>query len=145
MVKTSEAIEADVYALIKQSELAKVISGKVYRDGKRPNNSNKEDIIVIFQTAINIFQTAIKEGFYQIGAVNVNVYVPDLLKGSNTYSKNITRCRELGRLCANFVASLQTGAYWFKTTKIIQTYDEPKINQHFININLEFRYNTLID
>ncbi len=137
MVKTSEEIEADVYALIKQSELASAISGKVYRNEKRPNNSNKEDVIVIFQTAI-------KEGIYQIGAVNVNVYVPDLLKGSNTYSKNIARCRELGRLCANFVASLQTGSYWFKTTKTIQTYDEPKINQHFININLEFKHNTLI-
>ncbi len=138
MVKTSEEIEADIYRLIKQSELSNAISGKVYRDGKRPNNSNREDIIIIFQTAI-------QEGFQQIGAVNINVYVPDLKSGSNTYSKNIARCRELGRLCERFVSSLPTGNYLFKNRKVIQTYSESNINQHFVNINLEFKYNTLLD
>ncbi len=134
MVKTSEEIEADIYRLINQSELANAISGKVYRDGLRPNNSNKEDVIVIFQTAI-------KDGYQQIGAVNINTYVPDRKRGTNTFKKNVKRCRELSRICADFASTLPTGDYLFKVRKTVQTYSEPKINQHFINLNLEFRYN----
>ncbi len=81
MIKTSEEIEADVFRLVKRSALANAILGGVYRDGKRPNNSNNEDIIVIFQTAI-------QDDYKQIGAVNINVYVPD------------NRCRE--EYCLHF-------------------------------------------
>lgn len=136
MRKTGSEIEIDIYLLVKNSRIASTINGKVYRNGERPQNSTKEDAVVVFITTVGR-QT-------QIGKVNVNIYIPD--KNNNGYTKKDSkRCREIERVCQDFVDNLKNGNYIFSTEYAVQTFDEPKISQHFVNVQLEFQYNTLIN
>lgn len=134
MKKTGSQIETDIYKLIKSSVLATAITGKVYRGETRPQDSQLEDCVVIFITAL--------DGKNQMGTVSINVYVADSFYGE-TFVRNSKRCTELEIVCQTFVESLPTNNYLFSLGNMIQTFDEADINQHFINVKLNFKYNTL--
>ncbi|GIZ15499.1 hypothetical protein [Capnocytophaga catalasegens] len=135
MKKTASEIEADIYKLIKNSFISRFIKGDVYREGLRPANSQKEDVIVSFLTGI--FDT-----FSQEGKVNINIYVPDR-ESSGINRKDIKRCREIEQVCQLFAENITLDNYHFKLSRMIQSFSEENINQHFVNMQLTFKYNFL--
>lgn len=136
MRKTASEIEADIYQIIGESGLKNKINGSIYRDGLRPFDSQKEDIVISFLTAI-------EDVFYQEGKVNINLYIPD--KTSTGHSrKDVKRCAEAERILLDFFQSLKVRKdYRFKLSKTIQTFKEENIDQHFTHLQLEFKYNTM--
>lgn len=135
MRKTASEIEADIYKIVKNSILASAVTGGVFLDGLRPENSDKEDVIVSFMTGIF-------DIFHQEGKVNVNVYVPDK-ESSGILRKNTLRCREIERICQDFANTLKSNNYQFNLGRMIQVFNEKDINQHFVNVQLNFKYNFL--
>lgn len=135
MKKTGLEFESYFFQLVKDSSLASVVNGKVYREDYRPANSNKEDIIVIFMTAVF-------NDYVQVGKVNINVYVPDIIS-SGIKRKDLKRCREIERACQDFFDGLKGNTYRFRLGQVINTFKEQEIDQHFVNLQIEFDYNSL--
>jgi hypothetical protein len=141
MRKIAEEIEEDIFKLVKASSIASEIAG-IYRNGTRPFDSKAEDAVINFLTGI--------DGQKQAGIVNINVYVPNIDNGNQLLVKNISRCSEIGVLLNEFKESLmgsrintERNGYWFKPNgDLIRTYEEKDINQHYVNLRLEFEYLT---
>ncbi|MBR0292516.1 MAG: hypothetical protein IJQ79_10360, partial [Bacteroidales bacterium] len=76
MTKSEKNIERDLYALIKASPLAGMISGSVYRSDMRPEGSELEDISVKFLAG--------EEGQIQTGIIVLNIYVPNITRLGDT-------------------------------------------------------------
>lgn len=135
MKKTASEIETHLYQLLKNSAVASAISGDVYLDGLRPTGSQKEDVVISFLTGAFA-------DFRQIGKININLYVPDKIS-HGVGRKNTLRCRELERICQQFCDDLPANSYRFELGRMIQTFSDPPIKQHFINVQLNFLVNVL--
>ncbi|WP_373260938.1 hypothetical protein [Phocaeicola vulgatus] len=135
MAKTSKQIQGDVYRLLKDSVLSGMISGEVYRNGYRPRDSRKEDVVVIFTTGL--------PDEVQTGVVTVNIYVPDIdLYGNGVLVEDGQRTEEIERLSNDWVKSLTAdkSCYKFRLQQTIYTEAEPDINQHFIVVKLHYDF-----
>ncbi len=135
MKKTATKVELDVYNLIEASTLMDSLSGGAYLSGTRPKNSKLEDVVIIFLTGT--------DGDIQEGVVNVNAFVNNIdFNGSKT--KDSQRCEALEGLLNDFVNSNgMSENYLFELKGMIQTFEAPDINQHFVNAKLKFRYITI--
>ena len=131
MKKTGSEIEQDVFDIIKATILADEIDGSIYKEGLRPLNSKNEDVLILFMAGI--------DGQEQSGVVNVNVYIPDIDNNSGTLVKNTLRCREIERTCQDTINAIVSSEYDFTLGSMIKTYPQDEINQHFVNVRLEFR------
>jgi hypothetical protein len=131
MRKTGEQIVDDIYEIVNESALKTAITGIVYKDTMRPIDAKTEDIVVSFLTGIN--------SQIQTGAVNVNIYVPDIDNGGKVLVKNIPRCRELGIIANTFIEGLKIEGYKFEDGPTIQTFKADGTNQHFINCKIKFQ------
>mgnify|MGYP000881321398 CR=1 FL=1 len=135
MKATAGQIESKVFQLLKDSSIN--INGKIYKEGTRPIDSKKEDAVVTFQTGT--------DAQIQSGIVVINVYVPDIDNGQNkgVKVKDILRCNEIEALLQSFSESVSvSGEYKFNPDKIIKTYKEDGIEQHFVNLRLKFKRST---
>ena len=131
--KTGSEIEADVYAIISASAIKAAITGKVYKSGMRPLNSTKEDAIVTFMTGL--------DDQIQTGALNVNIYVPDIDNGGGQLVKNGARCQALEVMANEIIQGLKpTTSYRFQLGATIQTFavQGVPLNQHFVNVKIKF-------
>ena len=137
MKKTGSSFEEDIYKQLLTSNLAKGISGKVYRKGMRPRNSIKEDVIVTYKTGL--------DGQIQNGFIVVNTYVPDILSGMDKL-QDISRCKSIETLSSQFVETLKIGGYKFELTNNIQSFQLEEsakdYEQHFVHIEIYFEYVT---
>ena len=116
MAKTSKQIQGDVYRLLKDSVLSGMISGKVYRSGYRPRDSNREDAVVIFTTGL--------PDEIQTGVVTVNIYVPDTdLYGNGVLVEDGQRTEEIERLANDWVNSLTADKSCYKILRSKTTPD----------------------
>lgn len=84
-MKTDIDIKDDIYMFVKSSSLLKKVSGSLSKT-IRPENSNKEDIVISV--------LANQNGQMQEAYVNVNVYVPDIKRKNHT-EENSSRLRTL--------------------------------------------------
>lgn len=134
MNKTAGEVETDVYAIIYASALKTLITGTVYKEGVRPVNAKTEDAIVAFITGL--------DGQFQTGAVNVNIYVPDIDNGSNALVKNVTRCKTIEVAGKTLINSLKPTDYKFSLASTIQSFAVEGISQHFVNIKIKFELKT---
>jgi hypothetical protein len=109
------------------------ISGGIYPENERPDNSEKEDITVNTITVTRNFTP-------QSGTSNVNIYVPDLklkIKGQEQRKENRERLREI----TNFVISAleaanPTGlAFWISSQTTLK---EAGIYQHYTNLRIDW-------
>lgn len=133
-MRTAKDIQADVIRLIKNSPLFDVVSGNVYRNGYRPRNSEKEDIIVTFTTGTT--------GDIEEGVVTINIFVPDIDPfADGIFVENGERCDELEQYSSEWVESLTTATspYKFKLKQTIYTEAEEDIRQHFVVIRLDYK------
>lgn len=137
MTKTGQQVENDIYGLVKNSPLASLINGGVYKFGMRPKGSTKEDAIVKF---VQGYDSQI-----QSGTVVINVYVPDFDAFDNgDLVRDITRCEQIEVAANEWVDTLTAGKsdYKFKKAQTIYTEEEPEIDQHFVSIRIRFRLTT---
>ena len=127
---TGSEIEQDIYNLLKGSSIETIISGSVYKSGLRPINSNLEDAIVTFLAGIS--------NQIQTGVVNLNIYVPDIiLNGQNV--KNTARIETIEAEIKTWFETLVNIKYEIKLDSTIKVFEEPDIQQHFINTRLNFK------
>lgn len=129
-MKTGSQIETDVFKIIKGSELATAIRGTIYREGMRPLNATTEDAVVSFMTGL--------DNQVQTGALNLNIYVPDIDNGSGSKVKNGARCLELEVVAGRVIRSQVPGDYRFSLGAIIQTFKAEGTSQHFVNAKIKF-------
>lgn len=130
MRKTGLQIEKDIYKMVRDSQLASAVSGKVYRDGTRPINSLKEDIIVSFMTGL--------PGDIEKGTVTVTIHVPDM-ESDGRKIKNISRLDELEKLADLFVEDHKTGEYRMTLSNSIQSFKTEGIDWHFIDVKIRYK------
>jgi hypothetical protein len=134
MKKTAKQVQSDIIALLKGSPLAAAITGKVYRNGLRPRDSAKEDLIVIFTTGV--------PSQIQTGVVTLNLYVPDIDPFANSvFVEDGQRCEVLEQACEAWVENLPAAKsnYRFRLTQTIYTEAEPEIKQHFVVVKLQYQ------
>ncbi len=135
MAKTAKDIQSDFLALLKGSALESEVNGKVYRDGLRPRDSRKEDIVVIFSSGDD-------DGQIQTGIVTLNIYVPDITPyRDGTLVENAARTATLERAAQEWYESIRGAKpeYLFRLYNTIHTGMEECIHQHFVVVQIKFR------
>jgi len=139
MTQTGEDLEQYVYdalaPLLSRESGVGVISGDLYPEDCRPMDSDKEDAVI-----------AVGEGYprqIQSGHVRVNIYVPDIDCGFGRKVKDKGRCQELASLDKEIVRLLNNASpqYLWRLFRTTRTFAVPEIEQHFINVNLSFKFN----
>lgn len=132
---TASQVQSDVYQMLRQSTLASMISGAVYRAGYRPRDSRVEDAIVIFTAGLT--------AEVETGVVTIDIYVPDIDPfGNGVLVEDGARTAELEQAAAEWVRTLTADKsnYKFSLNKTIYTEADTDINQHFVVVALEYRY-----
>ncbi len=134
MSKTAKEIQTDFYNLLKGSELASTIKGGFYRDGLRPKDSEKEDAVIIF--------TAGEDGEIQSGVVTLNIFVPDITYNNGTKVENMARTAEIEKAAQRWFDGIKGKAsgYLFRLYNTIHTTADQDINQHFVVVQIKYRY-----
>lgn len=136
MIKTNEDIEQFIYdalaPLLSQAGGAGAISGDLYPEDCRPLDSQAEDAIIAVSDGL--------PGQVQSGRARLNIYVPDIDCGFGRKVKDKARCEAIARLDTEMLRLLNAADSdyrWdlFATTATIAAAD---IEQHFVNVNLEF-------
>lgn len=132
---TAHKVQTDIMALLADSELCAEVSGKVYRAGYRPRDSRLEDIVVTFVTGT--------PSQVERGAVTLNIYVPDITPyDDGVYVEDGHRTSLIEELADRWVQSLPTSRanYKFNLLRTISTDNDEAIHQHFVVVQLEYRY-----
>lgn len=132
---TSKKVEGDFRRFLIDSDLARGLSGKVYRNGMRPRDSRKEDAVVIFTSGL--------PDEIQTGVITINIYVPDLDgNGTGVLEQDGQRLEEIERAAQDWVESLtaKRSCYRISLRQSIHTMEEPEINQHFVVVKLGYSY-----
>lgn len=135
MAKTAKDIQTDFYTLLKDSDLAAMVNGIVYRDGFRPRDSKKEDIVIIYSAGED-------DGEIQSGIVTLNIYVPDILPYKNgTMVENAARTAKIERAAQEWYESIRgvMPEYIFRLCNTIHTTADEDINQHFVVVQVKYR------
>lgn len=130
MRKTGLQVEKDIFSIVKASALASAVSGGVYRDGTRPFNSDKEDIVVAFMTGL--------AGQIESGTVTVTIHVPDMESGGRKM-KNISRLNTLEALADTMVEEQKGGEYRMSLGNTIQSFKSEGIDWHFIDVKIKYK------
>ena len=129
-MKTDIGIRTDIYRHIRGSDLEKAVSGVVDING-RPDKSDKEDIVIsiIGDTPVSQIQEVY---------LNVNVYVPDILIGTQ-YREDTLRTSELSGICYDVLKSGIGEGYKFS----LESYRVFKVegtNEHAINNKILYKF-----
>lgn len=140
MSKTNEEIEQFIYdalapLLAKGVREEEVITGDLYPEDCRPLDSRLEDAVI-----------AVADGFpdqIQTGRARVNIYVPDIDCGFGRKVKDKGRCQQVASLDKEIVRLLNAASdqYYWRMFRNTATFAEPDIEQHFVNVNLSFKFN----
>ena len=132
MRKAEKTIEKDLFRLVKASSLAQMVSGSVYRDGMRPDDSKQEDIVVSFLSGT--------EGQIQSGIIALNIYVPNISQlGSERKVENTARVEELEEAIIAFVDGCTDTEYWYEFDETMQSLDVDEIDQHAIYARIHYQ------
>lgn len=131
---TAHQVQSDFIAMLKGSGLASAVNGGIYRNGYRPRDSRKEDIIVTF---VNGVPRQIEEG-----AVTVSIYVPDIVEDDGTYVEDGRRTAELEAVADTWVSSLNASHSRYKISlmRSISTVRDEAIHQHMVAVQMEYVY-----
>ncbi len=130
MIKTGDEIESDIYKLLCASSLKTAITGEIYPEDQRPNNSEEEDAVVLFLAG--------RGEQVQEGVVIINIYVKDII-GSGRKVKNGPRCNALGQVLRDVILGLPTEEYDFSNEQTIKTYPADVPDQHYVSARLHFQ------
>lgn len=135
MSRTASQVQGDIYDFLHGSDLAKELSGEIYRRGYRPRDSRLEDAEVIFTTGL--------PGEIETGVVTINIYCADIDPYNNgVLVENGQRISEIEKAADSWVKTLVASRsnYLFSLREAIHSTPDPDINQHFVVIKLNYRY-----
>ena len=124
-MKTDVELRDMIYLFVKSSALATTVRGDICKR-ERKDDSTTEDLCIA--VLANQF------GEEQEAYVNVNIYVPDLKRGTSVESDD-TRLRELCKLCTE-VFRLIVGDGYRITLDTQRVYAVDGKDEHFINNKL---------
>lgn len=112
------------------------ISGCFYPSDCRPADSKVEDAVL---TVSNATAEQIQEG-----RARVNIFVPDIDAGVGRPVPYKERLDELSSLDEAIIETLNDADtdYYFDLFNATETINAEDIKQHFVNINIEFKYIT---
>lgn len=128
-MKSDILIKDDIYNFIKGAGLHLSVNGKLCKEGERPKNSLKEDIVISVISNEN--------GQIQPAIINVNIYVQDNQKSDGQFIENTIRLRELCSLASN---TLEVGSGDdFRFTLSSQRVIKVDTNEHVINNKLVYK------
>src|SRR5574344_320744 len=132
-MKTSFDIDSILFRLLNQSDVKTAITGGIYNQDDRPDDSTSEDVLI---NTITLTQDYLP----QIATSNVNLYVPDMnvrIKGKEQMKSDRNRLKVL----TDKVLTVIRGAN-ITGLKIIPesqtTLAEPSIKQHYVNIRISW-------
>jgi len=130
-MRTTAEAETIVYQFIKASALDEAVNGGVFK-WKRPNDSVLEDIVInSLPVTVNTIQRM---------TVNVNIYVKDVAyPGLNFLTQDSGRIDELSKLGMDLFENAH-GSYWSFWIETQSIFEEPDINQHYVNFRLQFQF-----
>ena len=133
--KNTITIEQEILAAL-EPLFAGRISGNIYPSDCRPLDSKLEDAIITVSSA--------SAEQIQEGRARLNIYVPDINNNSGRLVPDKERLEELALLDEEVVAVLNEANtdYYFDLFQATASIADPDIKQHFVNINLEFKYIT---
>lgn len=136
-MKTADEIVTDVMGFLEGTALVGGLSGRVYRDGYRPRDSRKEDLVVIHTSGL--------AGQTQTGVVTLQVWVPDMDSNRNgVLEKDGRRCGELEGAVRDWVEGLTTArtpGYRFRVQQTITTEEDREVGQHFVVLRMNYEFN----
>ncbi|MEG2157011.1 MAG: hypothetical protein RRY07_04395 [Bacteroidaceae bacterium] len=130
-----QSIETDdiLFEILNASvELKAELSGGIYVQGERPDDSEKEDVVINCLT--------LTHDVPQSGTSNVNIHVSDLklkIKGKEQRKANRERLRELTALVLGTLkaANIPGLTFWVATETVIK---EPEVSQHYNNLRIDW-------
>lgn len=133
-MKTTNDTDKVLFDVLKASaELTGSITGDIFMTGDRPDNSEKEDIVI---NTITLSQ----DSEPQKGTSNINIYVPDMdvkIGGLSQKKANRKRLQALTALVLTALrsANIQGLRFWPTNQNNIK---EPALSQHFSNIRIDW-------
>jgi hypothetical protein len=118
--------------LTASGELKAAINGGIYVQGERPDNSEREDVV--------INNIVISHAYPQGGTSNVNIHVADLkrkIKGQEQRKADRERLRFLTGIVAGTLkaANVQGLTFWIENETVIK---EPAVSQHYTNLRINW-------
>lgn len=126
---TDSEIKSDLFKLIKESELARAITGKVYKR-PRPQNSKKEDCVIRV--------IANENGEIQTAIAIVNIYIPDVfVEEMNEWTEDDPRIAELSKMAEQLFNHNRTLANRLIELQSQQTFEETG-KEHFVSNRILF-------
>lgn len=128
MKKSGGQIEYDIYNLLSDKMLS-FIKGKVYLEGTREHHSQQEDAVISFLTGL--------DNDFQIGNVNINIFVPKIHISEQKKVKNIARILEIEAFMITLIEQTKS-EYQLKIAQTINSFEEPEIEQYRVNIKLKY-------
>ena len=130
MIVTDIEMKSRLWKLTSESDLAKMITGAVYKD-RRPTNSDKEDILisVIARDAGSQIQQA---------TANVNIYVEDIRRGEDSVES--PRLKELCEKSAE-VFEYRNFGDWIMELDSQEVMEALDVGWHIINNRVRLRFN----
>ena len=133
--KATSRIEQEMYDALEHFFDGK-ISGGFYPSDCRPLDSKVEDAVL---TVSNATAEQIQEG-----RARINIFVPDIDAGLGRPVPHKERLDELSSLDEAIIETLNSADtdYSFDLFKATETINAENIKQHFVNINIEFKYIT---
>lgn len=131
MQKTEQEIEEDVFVMVRDSVLGRVIRGGVYRPGMRDDAAKGEDIVVKY--------IAGRGEQWQVSEVVVNVYVPDVMMRGGKLVRDMKRIKELEKLINEMVWN-DKSHYQLEKADTPKVIHHEEIDQHCINARLRLMW-----
>ena len=132
MIQTYDT-DAILYGILKGSTaVTGAINGGIYA-GQRPDNSVKEDIVV---NTIALTQ----EYEPQLGTSNVNIHAPDIDIKAGTVTMKVEDRVKLKAIAGHVLTALRAAKIQglALTVSSQNTIREAEINQHFVNIRIDW-------
>lgn len=134
---TSFGIDEIVFNILSKSEVKQTISGGIYYQNDRPDDSADEDVVI---NTISMTQDFLP----QIAASNVNIYVSDVrrrIKNKEQLKPNRKRLSELTSIVLKVLREAKVDGLTFIPQSQILL-QEPNIKQHFVNIRISWNIQT---
>lgn len=130
-------LESLLFSLLQKSPVSAAITGGIYLGDDRPDDSTKEDIII---NTIDLTQDYLP----QVATSNVNIYVPDknvMIAGKQQLKANRIRLKELSAMVIETIRCTNiTGLIMTASSQTLLS--EPKVNQHYVNIRVDWNIQT---
>lgn len=121
--KTASEVIGYLREQLLKTGIDKVINGGIYREGTRPRNREKEDVVLIHTAGLG--------GQKQTGVITIHLFVP------NNHTDR--RTQELEVALSESLSKLTKSAIRWEVSEIPQAYKIDGVQQHFIHAKLKYK------